>query len=232
MLNSIIVFAFLGRCCAAVQFQKNKIVDEISFPPISHTNKNFEKSGFSAHHCVGGNDYAGGASERSCVFFNVCHLEGEDDIIHYYVDPSKLRKPVYSEGSGVQYSFAPNLVYRGAYSYPIGKGTPGEDEGDKHYIFSNRYYYLYTLLLPLISVISSISLLTLSRYMGANHRSPQITKKIFIREIRIQHIFSRICRNKFWRVCQPFAHSLHITVASWVCAQHKYDAFGWGLSCK
>mmetsp|Transcript_27358 Transcript_27358/g.26157 ORF Transcript_27358/g.26157 Transcript_27358/m.26157 type:complete len:473 (+) Transcript_27358:170-1588(+) len=124
MLIAIVVFSFLRMICAAFLFQENRTIDEIFVPPISYTNRNFEKSGFSAHHCVGGNDYATGASERSCVFFNVCHLEGEDDIIHYYVDPSKLRTPVYSEGLDVKYNFAPYLVYRGAYSYPKW-ATPG-----------------------------------------------------------------------------------------------------------
>lgn len=97
---------------------ESKVSQDTFFTPMSYTNRKFERSGYSSHHCVGGNDYAAGASERSCVFFNVCHYDGEDDTIHYYTDPSKPRRPIYSEGLGVQYSFTQNLVYKGAYSYP------------------------------------------------------------------------------------------------------------------
>ena len=65
------------------------------------------KNKFSSHICVGGRYMSSpGTTERRCVFFNVCHRSGGKDEILYYVDPTQVRQPIFSENNTFFYDFS------------------------------------------------------------------------------------------------------------------------------
>lgn len=70
---------------------------------------------YSSHHCIGGNDYSSGFADRSCVFHHVCHLKGEGDILHYYVDPELPLQPILAENDTFSYDFGKDYVIVGPY---------------------------------------------------------------------------------------------------------------------
>ena len=69
---------------------------------------------FSSYKCLGGHGLASATSDRSCIFRNVCHVNGSGLNLRFYVNPREPMQPVTSEG-GVSYSFGQNFVAAGPY---------------------------------------------------------------------------------------------------------------------
>jgi hypothetical protein len=87
---------------------------------------------YSSHHCIGGHDYMKGAGDRSCVFHNVCHKQGEADVIHYFVNPDLPRAVITSESNEFTYEFGSNYVTIGPYpqdNWVSRKWSPTIEEG-------------------------------------------------------------------------------------------------------
>ncbi len=92
----------------------------------------FQGKQYSSHHCIGGHDYMKGAGDRSCVFHNVCHKKGEQDVIHYYVNPDMPRQPITSENFEFTYDFGKSYVTIGPYpqdNWVSRKWSPTVEEG-------------------------------------------------------------------------------------------------------
>ena len=70
---------------------------------------------FSSYKCLGGHDRASAASERSCVFRNVCHVNGSGLRLRFYADPREPQQPVTSEGGDISYGFGESFVAAGPY---------------------------------------------------------------------------------------------------------------------
>lgn len=72
-------------------------------------------SNYSSFHCIGGHNYYNGINRRKCVLYNVCHYEGEGDVIHYYIDPKLPKQPILADHNKFEYTFNYEFVHLGVY---------------------------------------------------------------------------------------------------------------------
>lgn len=94
--------------------------------------RKYQLSNYSSHYCIGGHQYKRGAAERKCIFHNVCHMKGEGDILHYYVDPTLPSEIFLADDNRYYYDFIDSkFLHLGVYERFSDSWAPTVEFGSK-----------------------------------------------------------------------------------------------------